>query len=222
MDLAVSLLFVYLVMLGLGAWLPVPAPGVRLMAGGALVPIAMHSGAVGGGLPLSWLGWTLTGIAAGGLVFCYRRGRRWDASKLLREVRHPVYVLPALIAAVALAHGDIPYVPYGQDEFTSWMYWPRQQFVADAVWRADMAWNIKGYMQGWPLSIVFAQTAWDEFSGVRGIAVAAMWHVGLLGVAYDLIDERLRGEDMAAGQAAALAWSVVGLMLAAEADGSAA
>lgn len=220
MDLSLSILFVLAVILGLGEWLPARFPGLRFAVGGAAIPLVMQTGAVVFGFPLSWLGWALVVVAFAGFV---RRGHRIarapaSAMSTLSGLTHPIYVLPLLIAAVGLAFGDTVYVPYGQDEFTSWLYWPRQQYVADQVWRADMLWNITGYVQGWPLSIVFAQTPWSEFSGLRGISVAALWHVGVLGIAYDIVGEVSRRQvGFPAAQAAVLAWLVVLILLAGEA-----
>lgn len=223
MDPLLSLAFSYVAILGLGAWLPTRFAGLRFAVGGAMIPIGMHVGALVFGLRLSWIGLALILAAVAGIAWRYRRVRlsissgRFPIGSLL----HPVVVLPALIAGVVLIRGDIAYFPYGQDEFTSWLYWPRQQFLADVVWRDDMAWNITGYTQGWPLSIVFAQTPWPEFAGIRAIAVAALWHVGLIGILYDVIDDVLRRRiGMSTAEAIIGGWAFVGAALAVEASWS--
>ncbi|MBI1318975.1 MAG: hypothetical protein GC168_08500 [Candidatus Hydrogenedens sp.] len=209
-----SFVIVFATVLGLSVWVPRLPLGARLFVAAAAVPLLLFLSASVAGLSVTAAAWLLAGLAAAGLIT--------GALGLMRQpppmaaLAHPALMLPVLCLTIAALHGQTDYLPHSWDEFSNWLYWARQAFVADAAWRPDMYFSTTGYPPGWPLAIAYPQVFFGDFVEARAVPLALLLHTGLLGLLYDAFRHSLP-ETIGAGGAQRWGWVLVLLLTAAEA-----
>lgn len=190
-----------LVSWGLGGWLRVERIGHRLAGGVALLIIAMTGLNFVLGLALVPSAWVVAVLAAGSVAFRPRAAVAGLAA-------HPVLWLPLLVIAVTLGRGGLHYLPYSWDEFSAWLYWPREAFLRNSgVEAAD--WRSLGYTQGLVLASLFPNLFFENFEEARLLALPVTMHVALMAVIHDVVARR--------SGSARLAWVVVLALLGGEA-----
>lgn len=216
MDVLEPLLIVYGVMVGLGTWLPAAPAGVRLIVGGAAIPLTLFFGNFVLGARLSVVAYAMAAAAALGLVVRLRpaaRTIRWSGL-----AAHPVVVLPVLFVAVTLVSGYHGYAIFLGDEFSNWLYWTKEAWLRDTVLHPAMKWRGFAYTQGWPTALALPQLFHADFDLGRALVVAFLWHVAAIGVVYDMLVRAFHGRcGLDRTPAAALAWTMILALLAIEA-----
>lgn len=198
------------VLWGLGGLIRADRPGARLLSGAAILTLGMVGLNFGFGLALPTAAAVLAAAAVVGIVLGLRSGRAGLAL-------HPVLWLPVLVAVLVVWRGGLSYQPYSWDEFSAWLYWPREAFLrGDGAASTD--WRSLGYTQGLVLASLFPNLLFDRFDDVRQLAFPLMLHLALLSLAFDVVSDRGRGKlGLAPGAASALAWVVVLALLSVEA-----
>ncbi|MBI3445274.1 MAG: hypothetical protein HY055_07905 [Magnetospirillum sp.] len=196
---------------GLGGLLGPARAGLRLAAGGALLPLLMVGANFGLGMGLTAAATGVMILALSGLV----AGRR---SGLGPPLLHPVSLLPILVAVLVLWRGGLSYQPYSWDEFSAWLYWPREAFLLDDG-RASGDWRHLGYTQGLVLSMLYSNLFSERFDEVRLLAYPVALHVAMLAVAFEVAvgSARLR-LGLERRRALSLGWVLILGLLAAEAS----
>lgn len=204
MSIAVPLFLNLLTAIGLGAWWRVPSPSARLLLGAVTIPAVLLVADMGLGFGLLLPGWGLVGAGLLGLVV----KRPFPVGFW----RHPIVVLPFLVAAVAAAGGDFVYRPHSWDEFSAWLTWPREAYLDNSFLSPEATWSGMGYTQGLPALMVFPQLFFPTFDAGRSAAPFLILYAGLMGLVWEEITHH---EPADRGSWAA--WLVVLLLLAAEA-----
>lgn len=173
-----------LVTWGLGGWTGDPRAGGRLAGGAALLILSMVGLNFGLRMPLSAAVVPVGIAAAAGIIFRPGRG--------IGELsRHPALWLPVLVSAAVLWRGGLSYQPYSWDEFSAWLYWPREAFLRDDG-AAASDWRSLGYTQGLVLASLFPQLLFERFDQVRLLAFPLGMHVALLALVFDITLARTR------------------------------
>ena len=185
MDVIYSLPIVLFVMLGLGAWLPVPGAGIRFAAGGGLLVLGLFLVHFVLGLSLSVAPWLFVGIAAAGCVVGILRYRR--ALDVPGLIIHPLIALPVFAFLVGAMNDHGSYIVYSWDEFSNWLYWAREAWLLDTIRAPGMFWQNMAYPQGLPLALAFPNLFFDTYENSRSLVVQFLWHVGLLALFYDVV-----------------------------------
>ncbi|MEO5372928.1 MAG: hypothetical protein H7840_01475 [Alphaproteobacteria bacterium] len=191
-----------------GAWL-----GLRFFAAFAVVTVVLYLANPLLGLTVTAGAWAVVALAGLGVVHAIVRRERPSAEAWI----HPVVLLPAGAALVALGHGPIDYLPVSWDEFSNWLGWSKQIFVTDRHWTPAMAVGQLGYTPGWALLMVFPDVLLGRFREVYSASLQFLMHVGVLGMAFDLLRARLTQGGVTARWSAALAWLFALGVLAVEA-----
>lgn len=161
--------------------------GTAYLTGLALIVLGLFFGNVVAGIPLHLTAWAVLGVAAlGGAARLWRGGR---AAAYRTLILHPVIILPATIFVLALVTHRFAYMPYLYDEFTNWIGWAQQMVVADHFATSDMAVFsvILSYPPGWPLLMAYPGAVLGIFRVADGASIPFLIHVGLLGIAYDVV-----------------------------------
>ncbi|MFN3077681.1 MAG: hypothetical protein ABT940_12550, partial [Alphaproteobacteria bacterium] len=190
--------------------------GLRFMAGLALLCLILYLANPVLRLPVSVGAWSAVAAAGCGLALAARRIAR------AREVEfgllaHPVVVLPVGLLAILAVHGPIDYLPVSWDEFSNWLGWSRQIFVTDSHWTPSMSIGQVGYTPGWALLMAFPNIVLGSFREVHSASVQFLLHVGVLGLVFDLLRDRLRDGGAGPRLATGLAWLFVLAVLGVEA-----
>lgn len=185
-----SVLILWCTAFGLGQWFRVQGFGTKLFLGTALVPMILLIGSdvLGFGLRATAVG-ILILAGAGATQSAYRcRADLGNAPlALLGSLISPAFVVPAIVIVAAFLQGGATFLPYLWDEFTTWLIWPKFQFLIDYAWRDDMAVSVPGYPPGWPLLLVFPQLFAERFNEVRSTAASIVVAAGFLGLFFDTV-----------------------------------
>jgi hypothetical protein len=176
---------------GLGSWFRVDGMGTRAFLGLAALPIALFIMSDILGLGLRASAWVLMGVAAAGLAWRAREFSRTVQDRVPRMAEAcltPFVWLPVLVlAALAIRGGGASYVPLHWDEFSTWLLWPKLQFLTDRIWLDTMEIGARGYPPGWSLSLAFPQLFFGDFVEARSAAVPAVFTAALLGLLHDSV-----------------------------------
>jgi hypothetical protein len=214
-----GLVVTFFVAWGLGGLLA-PRPGdaawvgLRFALGANAIIIALYVASILAGLPLHIAALMVVILAVVGLIRDAFGFRRNGAG--LARLGHPVFVLPVLVASIALARGDFTYVPYSWDEFTNWLGWARQMTVFDRPVAAGMMVPTISYTPGWALYLGFPSFLVGEFDAAQSAMPVFLFHLAALGLVFDVV-RRVAGEGEGEGTAFGAAWFVLLALLAGEA-----
>lgn len=210
-------MLVYAVAWGLALLLPAggAAPlhrwlGLRFSGAVALLCAILYMANPVLGLPVSVGAWMAVAAAGVGLG---AGARRLEAAVLT----HPVVLLPAGLALVMAVHGPVEYLPVSWDEFSNWLGWAKQIYVTDTHWDPAMSIGQTGYTPGWVLLMAFPDVVLGSFREVNSASIQFFMHVGVLGMAFDLLRGRLLDQGVGQRPAAVSAWLFVLAALAVEA-----
>ena len=214
MEFLGSLLITGFTMAGLGAWVPLASHGARLLVGGALITITFFLANYVAHIPLSLTAYALAIVAVTGLAL--GAWRLWRETNWIGIAIHPVVVFPVLFVLVSTASGYSGYTVFAGDEYGNWLIWTREAWWYDTVRHPDMHWRHLVYTQGWPTTLIYPQLFFGSFEIGRSLIVIFLWHVGLLGLVYDLV-VRMMGSVGGFSRARAVAWSAILALLAVEA-----
>ena len=210
-----SLILTWTTSIGLGFLVEHRRFGIATAFGVVAIPAALFVFGTLFGLPLSLISWALAGFAAVGWLFQVRRWRALEMPFL--EPLHPTLILLIVVLILAVAVGPEHYTPIAWDEFSSWLYWTKQQFLADAAERSDMYISLPGYPQAWPLAMTFPHTFFSQFDGLRSISVGVIVYIAILGLTYDLVRQVISLRANYSDQFARIvAWGVTLLLASGE------
>ena len=215
--------YLFALLIGLGAWLPSPTPerrfwyGYLFLQSWLLLIVLLYLGNVVLGLPLSRL---FTAVAIfSGAGFIYRAYRtRPTLQDLAERARHPIWGLAILTFAVIYANGGIEYLPFPGDETASWIWYAHQIFLVDAYWSDKVVYHLGAYPNGWPTLIAFANAMYGVYDDSHGVAIGFVMQLGVIGASFDLVRYVMRREEAPLGDATshAIGWIFVLFLLAAE------
>jgi len=192
--------------------------GFRFFAAVYIVPVYLFLGNVIFGVPLSVLAWVLATIGVAALIYGSFKFRQEIKSHVV-QLLHPIFVLPLMLAVVAVFHGGIDYLPFPGDEVASWLKYARQIYVVDSFWTEQLDYHLGGYTNGWPLYVAFANVFFGEFSDAHASIVPFLMHVGLLGFVFDAARFFLkRSGNSSTVLFSLLPWLLVLLLLSLEAS----
>ncbi len=219
-----GLVFYYVVATGLGYLAPLSlrsglgVTGIRFALGYAAMVVFTYVAQILLGIPLGVTVALLLILALVGIAIQIRRWR--DHSQWVQFLVHPAVILTAAGAAAIALNGGIDYLPYGNDEFSSWLATPRLIHLSGSWAAVAGSLNHSTYTPGWQLTLLLPwQLLGQEDFGMSSSAPFIL-HVAEIALIYDIAVFLLRQRvDMMAHSAKLAAWVFVLLFLAVEGTG---
>jgi hypothetical protein len=220
-----TVIYLFAVLFGLGAWLPAPTTerrfwyGFLFLQSWLLLIVILYVGDVVFGIALSTLWIALIALAIGGALF-----RIWKTPptrvNAYALAGHPVCILTLLTCCVIYANGGIEYLPFPGDETSSWLRLTRQMFLIDHYWSDKIVYHLGAYTNGWPLLIAFANAIHETYDDSYGVAVGFLMQLGLIAATFDTARHILREDGPALREPASytIGWIFILGILAAEAS----
>src|SRR5688500_709953 len=125
--------YLFVLIWGLGAWLPMPTPsrrdwfGFQFLCGWLMLIVALSVGTVLPSFLRSTMWFVRPVAAAVGLAHSLVRTRPGPRD-LIARFSPPLWVLLVIVLVVLLASGGVSYLPFPGDETASWLRSARQIF----------------------------------------------------------------------------------------------
>ena len=181
-ETIISILIVLMTSLGLGSLLPLKSLGARVIVGSAMTTLLLLTLNIFTKQQFSNLVLMILIISIFGIVkfiFSIKKNSR------VLILLHPIFILPMIFIIFILISENISYQSIDWDEFSSWLYWTKELYLADTLLLNDMKWQSLKYPQGWPISLSFPQFFFENFDPLRSLSVPLIWNIATLGVVYD-------------------------------------
>lgn len=202
-----SLIILPILMFGIAVFLPGFGPdrrdwlGVRCLIAIMALPVALYLFNVVLQVPLDIVAWSWAAIGAVGVVQTLARdGRNREGRRILmRRLAHPAWTLLLVVWLVAAMHKFPGYTPYPGDEVASWLKLSKQIFLANDYWSEAMDYHLGAYTDGWPLVTAFPALLFGRFDENYLAPVPFLFHLALLGAAYDILRDLIRRQGGADG-----------------------
>ena len=153
-ETILSILTVLMTSLGLGSLLPLKSLGARVIVGSAMTTLLLLMLNIFTKQQFSNLVLMILIISIFGIVkFIFSLKKNSRGLVLF----HPIFILPMILIIFLLISENISYQSIDWDEFSSWLYWTKELYLADSLLLNDMKWQSLKYPQGWPVSLSFPQ-----------------------------------------------------------------